>query len=384
VFYIEAPNGTVIDIGPMSSFTEGTMWFEFAPDVVGDWSIYFNYPGSDLHDACTSPTSYFTVQEEPIPSWPPAELPTDYWTRPINSDNREWYQISGDWLQIGYDASKAGCNPYSLGPETSHVIWTYETALGGLTGGAYGSESFGYGGMGNPKWIMAGLAYMDRVDGLHCIDVKTGETMWIKKITIDDIMHGNPEQGGRAPELIKLGDTLRKYDALTGELVKEVPGMSGTYVEPYVYSTQVVNGQRYLIKWDAQESVTGALNPITADFQTRVVYNVTWPLTGTSLTSISYMWQDVALCINDDEFGAFNMTTGGKLWSKPLDVELELSSSGCIAEGKFFISSANPPSVFQAYNIYTGEHEWTSEEAEYHGVASGHTHQVLALAMFTD
>lgn len=365
VFTITAPNGTAIDIGPLSSFLEGTMWFEYIPDVVGDWSISFSFPGDDGHLACTSPTTEFTVQEEPIPSWPGASLPTDYWTRPINSDNREWYQISGDWPQIGHDAAKSGYNPYTSGPNTAHVLWTYQTALGGLTGGEYGSESFGYGGMGNPKWVMAGLAYMDRVDGLHCIDIKTGETRWIKPITITGVMHGDPEQGGHRPELLKLGSTFRKYDALTGDLVKEVEGMSGTYVEPYVYSTQVVNDTRYLIKWDARESLTGATNPITTDFQTRIVYNVTWPLTGTSLTSISYIWQDVALSINNDEFGAFNMTTGEKLWSKPLDVTLELSSSGCVGYGKFFINSADPPRVFQAYNIYTGEKEWTSEEAEY-------------------
>ena len=87
---------------------------------------------------------------------------------------------------------------------------------------------------------------------------------------------------------MQLGSTLRKWDAYTGELIVEVPGMSGTYdptpydagdwgVRTYVYSTQTIAGQRYLIKWTPQGN--------SNNFTSRIVYNVTYPLNG--ITGIS-------------------------------------------------------------------------------------------------
>jgi hypothetical protein len=39
------------------------------------------------------------VQADPIPYYPAHALPTEYWTRPIDAQLREWYPIAGSWLE---------------------------------------------------------------------------------------------------------------------------------------------------------------------------------------------------------------------------------------------------------------------------------------------
>jgi hypothetical protein len=98
----------------------GTIRFYYEPNMVGEWSVECSYPGEDmagLHHpdeivtylpSSSEPFS-FTVQQEPVveagllTGWPWQPLPENYWERPVNTDNREWYQISGDWLMRGYD-----------------------------------------------------------------------------------------------------------------------------------------------------------------------------------------------------------------------------------------------------------------------------------------
>jgi len=38
------------------------------------------------------------VQEEPIQFYPGFPLPTEYWTRPIDDQLREWAPVAGSWL----------------------------------------------------------------------------------------------------------------------------------------------------------------------------------------------------------------------------------------------------------------------------------------------
>ena len=90
----------------------GALFFFYTPNMAGNWSVSFTMPAQNITDssgtvqysACTSNTAYFTVQTEPVLAgllngYPWAELPNSntYWSYPINANNREWSQISGDW-----------------------------------------------------------------------------------------------------------------------------------------------------------------------------------------------------------------------------------------------------------------------------------------------
>jgi hypothetical protein len=70
----------------------------YTPNNLGVWSVKFSWPGDEIY-AGSETTVQFTVQEQEISSWPEAALPTGYWERPISAENREWYSLSGSWLQ---------------------------------------------------------------------------------------------------------------------------------------------------------------------------------------------------------------------------------------------------------------------------------------------
>jgi len=140
------PDGTVDAFMPVdgsgglaagASELIGAIWFPYTPNQAGTWKVQFSMPqqtigvGNDTvyYAAATSQIISFIVQSQPVNSallngYPYAPLPTGYWTRPINSDNREWYQISGDWLQSTYDGGATNFNPYSKAPSTAHILWT--------------------------------------------------------------------------------------------------------------------------------------------------------------------------------------------------------------------------------------------------------------------
>ena len=131
--------------------------------MAGNWSVSFTMPAQNITDytgtvqysACTSNTAYFTVQTSQVLAgllngYPWAQLPNSnvYWSYPINSNNREWSAISGDWLGsslMGLPVNGATSRlyqPYGSGPNTAHIVWDVPLKAGGIIGGAYGSISY--------------------------------------------------------------------------------------------------------------------------------------------------------------------------------------------------------------------------------------------------
>jgi hypothetical protein len=123
-FTVTRPDGTMFT-RKMDSSVEGTLGFNYAPEVAGNWSVVLTFPG-DLDRYYASPSESpiyrFTVQEEPIPYAEASALPTNRWTWPISLVNREWYQITGSWPQNYADGSTS-TNYYSPGPESPHILW---------------------------------------------------------------------------------------------------------------------------------------------------------------------------------------------------------------------------------------------------------------------
>ena len=83
-------------------------------------------------------TSTFVVTEEPSLSYPGHSLPTEYWSRPIDPQLREWYSISGNWVARP-DNSLALYNDDA--PETAHVLWAKELTTGGIDRWSMGRRS---------------------------------------------------------------------------------------------------------------------------------------------------------------------------------------------------------------------------------------------------
>jgi hypothetical protein len=168
---ITKPDGTTSTLGPKTAWPHGAAAWGYTPTAVGDYSFKFNYAGDtfagDDFLPSESPVTVLTVQEEPTLDWPGAPLPTDYWEGVVNTENREWYQISGSWLDCYYDSTyvgfadaTAGYNPYSTAPRSPHIMWTKQATTGGLAGGELGAlgeySGLSYGVFLCPPIIMNG------------------------------------------------------------------------------------------------------------------------------------------------------------------------------------------------------------------------------------
>jgi len=163
VLTITAPDGTNTTMGPYESDVSGTYQVGYTPSTVGTYYFQFYFPGFTNNNgtrfgtrsygnysanflASMSESVSLTVQQQPLEPFPeaPVPLPNQYWTRPINAQNRGWNVISGPWLQSGYN-STGPFNPYTYAPNSAHILWTQMSlpVTAGLVGGAYSSISFG-------------------------------------------------------------------------------------------------------------------------------------------------------------------------------------------------------------------------------------------------
>jgi hypothetical protein len=137
MFYMEYPGQVALNENP---YPYATGFVPLGLDYVNDTYLP------------SSARATLIVQEDPITLiYSPNPLPTDYWTRPISSMNREWASIGGPWLGLGPTnfgatglyANTGNFNPYTQAPNSAHVMWTLPEAFGGQIGGEFGSSETG-------------------------------------------------------------------------------------------------------------------------------------------------------------------------------------------------------------------------------------------------
>jgi outer membrane protein assembly factor BamB len=367
----QKPDGTIDTVGPFDTDVVGTgsFQFDYVPDQTGTWQIKIIYPGGDIIDgntylSTTSPTQEFVVQTDPTPQWIYTELPSNYthWGRPINSENRKWNVYAGDWPQQGYNASMTNFNPYSTAPVAPHILWTRQTGVTGLIGGKYNGTSYSQASKG-VNIILAGLVFYSALDGVHCIDVHTGEELWVKQginptMGVAAPQHNLEDGESRVAELWEIGQDFVKYDPFTGiETLRVQNVLPGIYAEPYFYSYS--NGR--LITWKTDNRIiesNASLGEISS-FSDLIVSNVSCSY------DFNLIWGNIGVTINKwpNESAAINLTTGESIWNKVLSLEENPVGNSSIADGKIFVPGEGM--VFRAYSIFDGEKIWTSEQAEY-------------------
>ncbi len=248
---ITKPDGTT-ETKVMNTYTHGGNFFAFTPTEIGTYKFQMSYPGEHFdsrgltYTSSTTPVTELVVQQAPVEHLPEVPPPTDYWTRPINPENREWWKISGNWLQRGYNATympswpaAAVYNPYSQAVRSAHVMWTKEADLGGLVGGDFGTFAY-YGGQSyewklTPPIIINGRLYYNAykhdiygagfgLGGFVCVDLRTGEELWRNtEARIDVGQIYNYDSGNQHGALAYLGrfngPNWEVYHAFTGELI---------------------------------------------------------------------------------------------------------------------------------------------------------------------
>ena len=232
--------------------------------------------------ASTSDPYTLVVTEEPRQYFPAVPLPTEYWTRPINAQFREWDPIAGNWLNVEQYNRRLPPNNDDA-PETAHLLWAMPLDEGGLVGGVdpYATDmgAVGYehgdaysGKNQNPVIINGVLYYNEYATGFFgdtaeqrvtAVDLHTGEKLWSRVLGNNErLSHGQifywktfDMYGAFAYLWTTVGSTWNAYDPLTGRKEYTMTGVpSGTRIigpmgEILIYTVDLVNG--WMTLWNS-------------------------------------------------------------------------------------------------------------------------------------
>jgi hypothetical protein len=358
---ITKPDGTIQTIPMSSADTTSTSYVLYTPDQQGTYQLVFSHPGieyiwsgvyqNDTFLGATSKTVSLVVQEEPIQATPGVPLPTEYWSRPIEGQNTEWYEISSNWLgrnsgQIigGGNWGGGGIQPFGIAPKSPHVMWAKPLEFGGIVGGPYGNilgESYytglSYEGRYSDPLIIHGRLYYDTPlgndpnDGPYtCVDLRTGETIWenpdISPTFGQLYYYETPNQHGVIPSGYlwqTAGSTWRAYDPLSGQNLfnlTNVPSGLTAYSEKGEILRYVFNYQnRWLALWNntaAPDEIAGQFGfliwqwrPVgkEIDASSAISWNVTLPdLPGSGTPRIYSVIPNDIMIGTSTNFAAFN------------------------------------------------------------------------------
>ena len=445
------PDGTTIPFGPMTSYQgDASAWFEYSVDQVGTWKIKFdflgayfpagnytiaggtfstqhgedtviNFPLSVYYKPSSDGPYDFVVQEDMVLSWPPSELPTDYWTRPVSPENREWWAILGNYPSTGVvgggpnwpaETNKYMSNydfvPYVQAPNTAHIVWKRQDAISGLIGGSLGQISLSRGG-NTPSIIYAGRCYdsvTKIVDGqetnvFQCYDLRTGEVYWEKtgvtrvpsmlsytERTVEAVPGETASKSGLSVDLLYVGGgRLIKYDPWIGSITTDMsiaPLSSAIlYNDPYFLSVQNLGGGQYrLINWTIVGYLahhSGYEEPLTVG----VLNNVSYPFSSIGVTDYESMIAIRTESISSVGAGgeytpaasmggvsysqriiATSLLTGNILWNITTDQSTGLggffSGSTSVADhGKFAVRLND--GHWHCWDLHTGNEAWVGE-----------------------
>jgi len=241
---VKDPQGGTTTLGPYTTDATGGTGGIFTPTMVGTYELQTHFPEQTyfwsefpvfipefflkliLYQSSDSEILELEVQADPIEYYPGHSLPTEYWTRPIDAQLREWYKIGGNWLERTINLH-APYNEYA--PETTHILWTKPITTGGLSGGARGPQGMecgdAYEGKFQDSVIINGMLFYNRYaetftgpmtpqKGIFAVDLRTGEELWFRNNTKLDFgqtfyfdMSENPKLGMPMIHLLESGCT---------------------------------------------------------------------------------------------------------------------------------------------------------------------------------
>ena len=274
------PSGQNTTKGPFASDDVAGAWFMYTPTQIGNYTFQFSWPGQDINMSGTI-RHYYGAMSRPLsvmvtdsitPGFQNAPLPSGYWTRPINGQNRDWAAVAGNWLTNAYNSSSRSFDAGTaispnMPPLSAHILWTKPEILGGIVGPDYGASSFytgySYEAMFKPPIIISGNLYYNTFQapkyGFKCVDLATGQEKWFKNETINGVAaslsfgqildYESPNQHGATAYLwATSGTTWNMFDANTGNYILTInmTGVTGTQV--YGSNGEIL---RYAVAYDS-------------------------------------------------------------------------------------------------------------------------------------
>jgi hypothetical protein len=252
---ITGPDGNTQTLGPVTSDPVGGGWTTFTPTQIGEYTVVAKmqeqvltglpvppggYRGGDAYigDTMLSSSSapvILTVQQNAIESWEETPLPEEYWKRPLNSMNRDWWQLAGNWLAgAAQNVGPTTGFGYGPAPESAHIMWTRPMWSGGIMDARFGATSFQnyhYEGLNfYPPIVIDGKLYYNVESiprmGWYCVDLYTGETEYFHNTTGDVVGLGRGHfLSGRILEGLLSFGQIYNYDS---------PNQHGGF--PYLWS----------------------------------------------------------------------------------------------------------------------------------------------------
>ena len=220
---ITAPDGTTETVNWETIFdTTSSAYTAFTPDQIGTYTFNFTFPGQKYTDFAYNTASAFvndtylpssafttlTVQEEPAPGGDVTPLPTEYWSRPIEGQNANWFQVSSNYINpmgAAYSFGSVRLQPDGTAPASSarhveqanhirrHHRWKQRSSITKLPTEPTGVEGAAfYTGLSyetkfNTPLIISGRLFYGLPHsnngaggGYISVDLRTGQQIWIK------------------------------------------------------------------------------------------------------------------------------------------------------------------------------------------------------------
>jgi len=425
---VTRPDNTTETLGPYNTDPTGTTFASYVPLQVGTYYFQTNFPGNWLNTTSyerwykpsTSHEVSVVVQQEPVALPPTVPLPTEYWTRPINTENQQWFTIGGNWLMAYYDGVNNPFNPYTSAPNSAHIMWTKEIDFGGIVGGNYTDTAFYSGESYENKWIppvvMDGRLYYNKrlgsssYLGMTCVDLETGKEIWFQDgvtLSFGQLLNfDSPNQHGIIPYLWSTsGTTYKMYDAFTGQHILDISNVpGGTLIfgpngELLKYNLFTQGGVLKLSLWNStavdgflatnygedsplwRPPTGGALNGTTGTMWTVNATEVsgsprTLTIVDDVLVARANSPEQTARGLYTQETGwiqyGFSLKPGSEghlLWEKTRTVPGNMTmmitgARGTVAASGIYTALLKESKQYIGYDVQTGNQLWTTDSVE--------------------
>jgi hypothetical protein len=335
--------------------TGSQIYTHITPDQIGTYTLIFSFPGQKYTDYSFNPSSAYVndtylpssatttliVQQNPVPSSTTYPLPSEYWTRPIEGENYNWYAISSNWLswpQIAYDYQ-----PDGTAPNSPHIMWTKPLEFGGVVGGTnVGANGMTYyTGLSyetrfNPVMIINGRLYYPLPrsnngagmggatlnNGFVCADLRTGQQIFWQNTTMPSIA-----------QIVDIED-MDQHGAIPNGYMYQASGTTWIALDP--------NDGNWLFNITGVPSGTMAYGPngellvftLSTTAKTLTLWNSSAAI-GTFSASMS-TWRPVGKVINGSLTSAYSLNatlpwlTAGSSMDRVLQGDLVLGHNGTL------------------------------------------------------